>query len=58
MPNIKDSMRLRIPDIPVKSLRSAVENMIFLIQNISDHEGGDILSSFNATFLFDIYKAY
>ncbi|GBL82308.1 hypothetical protein AVEN_252474-1 [Araneus ventricosus] len=41
-PDLKDSIRRYVLDIPVDSLRSAVENMALRLEHIVEHEGGHI----------------
>ncbi|GBM66694.1 hypothetical protein AVEN_249517-1 [Araneus ventricosus] len=40
VPDLKDSVRLHVLDIPADSLLSAVENMVLRLEHIVEHEGG------------------
>ncbi|GBM43352.1 hypothetical protein AVEN_166096-1 [Araneus ventricosus] len=42
LPDLKDSIRRHVLDIPAESLRSAVENMVLSLEHIVEHEGGHI----------------
>ena len=42
VPDLKDSTRHHILDIPADSLRPVVENMDLRLQNIADYDGGYI----------------
>ncbi|GBN55877.1 hypothetical protein AVEN_26396-1 [Araneus ventricosus] len=42
LPDLKDSIRRHVLDIPADSLRSAVENMVLRLEHIVEHEGGHI----------------
>ncbi|GBM43349.1 hypothetical protein AVEN_166094-1 [Araneus ventricosus] len=42
LPDLKDSIRRHVLDIPAESLRLAVVNMVLRLEHIVEHEGGHI----------------
>ncbi|GBO43343.1 hypothetical protein AVEN_246820-1 [Araneus ventricosus] len=42
LPDLKDSIRRHVLDIPADSVCSAVENMVLRLEHIVEHEGGYI----------------
>ncbi|GBN46718.1 hypothetical protein AVEN_149539-1 [Araneus ventricosus] len=42
LPDLKDSIRRHVLDIPADSLRSVVENVVLRLEHIDEHEGEHI----------------